>query len=130
MVWGMASFFGAWLRGPLRRAAARRLRNPLVDDTETMRLAFYGARHHRSRLLRPEPLTDAQLASISASTRIVVGGRSEVFPHRAVCERARLIPNASVEVVVGAGHALAFSHLEETTRDLGQFLASVSPGSR
>jgi pimeloyl-ACP methyl ester carboxylesterase len=122
MVWGMAGLFASALPGSLRRVAAQRLRNPLVENRELMHLAMYGARHHRSRLLRPEPLTDEQLRSIAAPTHIVFGAKSEVFPVNAARARASLLHNATTEVIAGAGHAVAMSCADTLGPELAQFL--------
>ena len=112
MAWGMSSLFASLLPASLRRMAARRLRNPLVEDRELMRLMLYGGRHHRTRLLRPEPFTDEQLHSIEAPTHIVFGAKSEVFPVQAARARAALIADATSEVIPDAGHAACMSHLD------------------
>jgi pimeloyl-ACP methyl ester carboxylesterase len=122
MLWGMPCLFASALPGSLRRMAARRLRNPLVEDRELMRLGMYAARHHRSRLLRPQPLTDEQLHSIGAPTHIVFGAKSELFPVDAARARASLLPNATTEVIGGAGHAVAMSHVDTLAPELARFL--------
>ncbi|MDP9331991.1 MAG: alpha/beta fold hydrolase [Actinomycetota bacterium] len=123
MLWGMSSLFASLLPKSLRRIAAQRLRNPLVEDRELMRLGLYGARHHRSRLLRPEPLTDEQLHSIEAPTHFVLGAKSEVFPVNAARARAFLLPNATTEVISGAGHAVAMSGADTLAPELARFLS-------
>jgi pimeloyl-ACP methyl ester carboxylesterase len=122
MLWGMSGLFASALPRSLRLRAARRLRNPLVEDRELMRLAMYGARHHRSRLLRPEPLTDEQLHSIAAPTHIVFGAKSEVFRMDAARARAALLPNATTKVISGAGHAVAMSRADTLAPELARFL--------
>ena len=129
MVWGMASLFASLLPASLRRFAARRLWNPLIEDGELMRVAFYGMRNHRSRLLRPEPLTDEQLHSIEVPTHIVLGEKSEVFPVGAARARVGLLPNATSEVVNGAGHAVAMSHIDAMAAGLIRFLDAHDAGS-
>jgi pimeloyl-ACP methyl ester carboxylesterase len=129
MVWGMSSFFASLLPASLRRIAARRLRNPLVEDRELMRLGLYGVRNHRSRLLRPEPLTDEQLRSIEVPTHMVFGEKSEVFPVSAARARAALLPNATSEVICGAGHAVAMSQVDTLAAGLTRFVAGHDTGS-
>jgi len=130
MLWGMSNLFACLLPAGLRRIAARRLRNPLAEDRELMRLGLYGARNHRKRLLRPEPLTDEQLHSIQAPTHMVFGAKSEVFPVNAVRARAALLPYGTAEVITGAGHAVAMSHVETLGPELARFLERHDIGSQ
>lgn len=123
MTWGMAVMFASLLPTRLRVAAARALRTPVLEDARILRLAFYAQRNHRSRLLRPEPLTDAQLSSIDVPVGIVLGGKSEVFPPDRVKARIdELVPRATVHVVEGAGHAVVTSHTELVAERLDAFL--------
>jgi pimeloyl-ACP methyl ester carboxylesterase len=116
----MSSLFASQLPLALRQPAGRRLRNPLVEDRELLRLALYGARHHRSRLLRPEPPTDAQLESIAAPTHIVLAARSEAFPVNKARARAALLPDATTDVISGAGHAVAVSHVDTLAAEVAR----------
>jgi pimeloyl-ACP methyl ester carboxylesterase len=122
MLWGMSCLFASLLPASLRRLAARRLRNPLVEDRELMRLGLYAARNHRPGLLRPEPLTDEQLHSIEVPTHIVLGAKSEVFPVDAAQTRAAKLANATIERIEGAGHAVAMSHVDTLAPQLTRFL--------
>ena len=123
MTWGMGVLVGSLLPTRPRARAARLLRTPLLEDARALRVAFFAQRHHRSRLLRPEPLTDAQLSSIGVPVGVVLGGRSEVFPPASVKARIdQLVPRASVEVVDGAGHAVVTSHTELVIERLDSFL--------
>jgi pimeloyl-ACP methyl ester carboxylesterase len=130
MLWGMANLFASLLPASLRRVAARRLRNPLAEDRELMRLGLYGARNHRSRLLRPEPFTDEQLHSIGAPSHIVLGAKSEVFPVDAAQTRAAMLPNATIERIEGAGHAVVMSHVDTLAPELARFLDRHDDASR
>jgi pimeloyl-ACP methyl ester carboxylesterase len=127
MLWGTAALFASWLPTPLRLRAARRLRMPALEDPRLIRFALYGQLNHRTRLLRPEPLTDDQLRSIEQPVHLVLGGKSEVFPSAAVRERAEaLLPHVTVEVVEDAGHAVSISHIDLITDRLTTFLTSAS----
>jgi pimeloyl-ACP methyl ester carboxylesterase len=124
MLWGTSALFASWLPKPLRMAAARRLRMPLLEDPRLMRFALFGQLRHRTRLLRPEPLTDDQLRSIGRPVHLVLGAKSEVFPAAAVRHRAEeLLSDVTVDVVDDAGHAVSFSHLDLVTARLATFLA-------
>jgi pimeloyl-ACP methyl ester carboxylesterase len=122
MFWGMSCVFASLLPAPMRRVGARRLRNPLVEDRDLIRLGMYGARNHQSRLLRPEPLSDEQLRAIEAPAHIVFGAKSEIFSMNAARARAELIPNATTEVISNAGHALAMSHVDPLASELARFV--------
>jgi pimeloyl-ACP methyl ester carboxylesterase len=124
MLWGTSALFASWLPKPLRMAAARRLRMPLLEDPRLMRFALFGQLRHRTRLLRPEPLTDDQLRSIEQPVHVVLGERSEVFPSAAVRQRTEaMLPRVTVDVVADAGHAVSFSHLDLVTARLATFLS-------
>jgi pimeloyl-ACP methyl ester carboxylesterase len=123
MAWGWCVLLSSLLPGPPRRVAAKWLRMPALEDRRLLRLGFYAARHHRKRLLRPEPLTDEQLRSITVPVTVVVGAKSEVFPPREVVARAALLPKVEVEIVDGAGHAAADSHVDQIASRLLGFAA-------
>ena len=126
MAWGLASMGAAFLPAPLRLRAARRLRMPVLEDPRVLRLVAAGQRAHRADLLRPEPLTDGQLAGLDVPVLGLFGERSEVFPAEAAAARVRdTVPGATVEVVAGAGHGLIASHTDLVVDRLLAFLASV-----
>jgi pimeloyl-ACP methyl ester carboxylesterase len=110
MLWGIPMLLGWLAPGPIRRRMARS--RPLLDDPRLLRVGLHGQLNHPFRLPKPEPLTDAQLANINVPTTVVVAGRSAPFDPRVAATRARLIPGAIVEVVVGAGHDVSLSHLD------------------
>jgi pimeloyl-ACP methyl ester carboxylesterase len=124
LAWGISSMVAALLPGPLRKVAARRLRMPALDQPRLLRFAFYGQRHHRSRMLRPPLLTDDQLRSINVPAHVVVAAHSEVFPPEEAAARARLLPNAQVEVIDDAGHAVVLTAEAHLIQELATFLAA------
>ncbi|MGK2949060.1 MAG: alpha/beta fold hydrolase [Acidimicrobiales bacterium] len=128
MAWGMSLLVASLLPARPRAWAARALRTPILEDPRVLRLSFFAQRNHRSRLLRPEPLTDAQLESIAAPVCVVLGAKSEVFPPDRV--QARIdehVPHASVEHIEGAGHAVVTSHTDLIADRLDRFLDRHSP---
>lgn len=128
MAWGTASMVAAFLPTPLRARAARRLRMPVLDDPRIIRVVAYGQRHHRARLLRPDPLTDAQLAGIAQPVLAVLGERSEVFPAAAVAARLEgHLPDVTVRTVADAGHGLVVSDVDRLAGWLADFLADHDP---
>lgn len=127
LAWGTAVFVASLLPATPRRAAARSLRMPLLDDPRVLRTAFYAQRHHRTRLVPPAPLTDEQLQSIGQPTVVIVAGKSEVFRATELRDRAStLLPDAAVEVVPGAGHAVVASHVDLLTARLASFLQELA----
>jgi pimeloyl-ACP methyl ester carboxylesterase len=130
MVWGTSALFASWLPAPLRKAAARRLRMPLLEDKRVLRLALYGQLHHRTRLLPADPLSDDQLRAIDQPTLLIAGAMSEVFPATEVRARAdALLPRVEVDIVPGAGHAVMASHAEHITERVATFLERQEAGA-
>ena len=110
MLWGLPILFGSLAPAPVRRWIGRRFRMPLLEDREVMRMALYGQLHFRTRLPRPVTFTDDELRSITVPVVLLVGEKTEVFDADVLVSRSRaLLPDASVEVVPGAGHALTES---------------------
>ena len=104
LAWGTACLLASRLPDRPRRAAGRALRMPALDDRRLLGMILYGQRHHRVRLLAPEPLTDDDLRSVAAPVLLMVGARSEVHDVRAMVDRATaLLPDVDAEVVPGAG---------------------------
>jgi pimeloyl-ACP methyl ester carboxylesterase len=124
--WGAAIALASKLPPRARAAAGRRLRTPMLDDTRLTRLVFFGQRHHRAQLLRPEPLDDPDLRAIDQPTRVVIGEESEAFDPDLVEARAMLLAHVAIERVPEAGHAVAMSHRDELTIDAAQFLGARS----
>jgi pimeloyl-ACP methyl ester carboxylesterase len=113
LLWGGQAMAASLLPAGPRRAAARRLRMPAVDDPELMALLWRSQRDHRARLVPPEPLDDDTLRAIDVPALVLVGDRKQAFDPRAAADRASaLLPRVRVEVVPGAGHALALSHAD------------------
>jgi len=91
---------------PMRRRAARWLRNATLLDDDLMRLAV-GTASFRRRLPVPPTLTDEQLRGIAAPALVLLGERSQMYDAAQVAARIReLVPTAQVGVVPGAGHDL------------------------
>jgi pimeloyl-ACP methyl ester carboxylesterase len=130
MVWGISALFASWLPAPLRKAAARRLRMPLLEDKRVLRLALYGQLHHRTRLLPADPLSDDQLRAINQPTLLIAGAKSEVFPATEVRARVdALLPRVEVDIVPSAGHAVVTSHVEHINERAAAFLESQEAGA-
>jgi pimeloyl-ACP methyl ester carboxylesterase len=103
----------------------------MVEHKGMTRMIRLGQMKHRTRVVRPEPLTDEQLRSITVPVLVLVGEKSEVFPPAAVKERAvSLLAHVDAEIVPGAGHALVASHPEHVIERLAGFLAAQSRSPR
>lgn len=123
MRWGTASLMAGQLPAALRAKAARRLRNPLAEDRELMRLGLYAGRHHRSGLLRPVPFTDDELHEVVAPAHFVIAQHSEAWDSGQVRARAALVRHATIDVVGDGGHALAVSHVDRLAPDIFRYTA-------
>jgi pimeloyl-ACP methyl ester carboxylesterase len=110
MLWGLPTLLGGMAPGPVRRRLARR--RPLLDDPRIVRMALHGQMNHPFRLPGVDPFTDDQLQSITAPTVVIVAAKSAPFAASIQVERARLMPNADVEVVPGARHDVSWSHVD------------------
>jgi pimeloyl-ACP methyl ester carboxylesterase len=70
----------------------------------------------------PPPLTDAELAAVAAPVQLLLGERSAMNDAAAVADRVRtVVPGWPVEVVPGAGHALAMEAPELAVRRVLEF---------
>jgi len=110
MLWGLANLVGAMAPEPLRRRLARR--RPLLEDPRIMRLALHAQMNHPFKLPGPVPFTDQELRSITAPTVVIVAGKSAPFAPDVQAERARMIPNAEIEVIHGAHHEVSWTHID------------------
>jgi pimeloyl-ACP methyl ester carboxylesterase len=110
MLWGLPMLCGSLAPGPIRRRLARR--HPMLEDPRIMRMALDAQRNHRFRLPGAAPFTDDELRSVTAPTVVVVAGKSAPFAPAVQAARARLIPNAEVDVVRGAHHEVSWTHVD------------------
>ena len=110
MLWGLPNLLGAMAPGPLRRLLARR--RPLLEDPRIMRLALHAHMNHSFKLPGLVPFTDQELRSITAPTVVIVAGKSAPFAPDVQAERARMIPDAEIEVIHGARHEVSWTHID------------------
>lgn len=116
MRWGLAVLVASGLPHRLRRRAARRLRMPALENKRAMRLVRRGQTGH---VFRPQPprFSDEQLRAITTPTLLLVGEKSEIHsPTDVIATARRCLPEVDARVVIGAGHALPLSHVEEVTQ--------------
>jgi pimeloyl-ACP methyl ester carboxylesterase len=119
--WVILGGLAGMLPGPLRRAAGRALVNGTLAESELMRLVI-ASTSFRSRVPTPPPLTDAELAAVAAPVQLLLGERSAMNDAAAVADRVRtVVPGWRVEVVPGAGHALAMEAPELAVRRVLEF---------
>jgi len=100
IVGGLAALL---LPGPLRRRAARRLRNATLAEDELIPV-LRATLGYRRPVTRAVVFTDEELIGIGVPVQALFGGRS---PLRAAADRLRVVvPHWRVEMVPDAGHAL------------------------
>ena len=121
--WGMSVIAASRLPGALRTRAARRLRMPAIEDDRLMRMLRLGAFGFTANLVRPDPLTEAQLRSIAAPVLLFVAEHSEAFSPTDAARRAEaFIPDVEVDIVPDAGHALPLTHTDHVAERMLDFL--------
>jgi pimeloyl-ACP methyl ester carboxylesterase len=105
-IWLIGGGLAALLPGPLRRRAARRLRNPVLADDDLIRL-MRASTGYRRPVTRAVVLTDDELREVRVPVQVLVGGRS---PLGGAADRLPVVvPDWRVEVFPDAGHALVLS---------------------
>ncbi|WP_214408213.1 alpha/beta fold hydrolase [Pseudonocardia lacus] len=91
----------------LKRASLRWIAGGVdADDFAVGRMISTGMREYRRALPFPAYPTDAQLRAVSAPALVVIAGRSIIHDPAKAAARARLVPNATVELWPDASHAL------------------------
>jgi pimeloyl-ACP methyl ester carboxylesterase len=103
MVWVIAGGLAGLAPRPVRRRAARWLRNRTLLDDDAMRLVA-ASMGFRRRLPVPAVLSDEDLAKLTPPTLVLLGERSQLYDPAALAQRLRQFAN--VELVPGAGHDL------------------------
>jgi pimeloyl-ACP methyl ester carboxylesterase len=86
------------------------------------------AKYYRFRF-PPGPVSDAELAVLTAPTLLLMGEGEPFFPIPQLIERARRhLPNLQAEVVAGVGHNLCSDDPNLINARLRQFFAALSAG--
>lgn len=128
--WVILGGLAALLPGPLRRRAARRLRNGTILETELIRLGL-AARSFRRRLPVPEPFTDEEIAAVGTPVQLLLGAESALHHSAAVAARiATVVPSWRTEVVPDSGHALPIELPDLVTARVLAFRSSRDAGER
>ncbi|MCI4064901.1 alpha/beta fold hydrolase [Micromonospora sp. R77] len=127
LAWVLLSGVAGLAPAPVRRAAARLLRNATLRDDELMALmrATFG---FRRRHPVPPPVTDDELRRLAVPALVLLGARSQLYDAPALAAhltaRNRSI---RVEVIPGAGHDLPLTHPDLITTHTTHFAAQPHP---
>lgn len=80
-------------------------------------------KHYKLRPRKPWVFKDSELRSIRTPTLILIGDREVIYdPDKVAAKARRLIPNARVEIVPGAGHALFYDRPDIVNRRVIEFM--------
>jgi len=116
------------------RSAAERLMSWLLDDrfpldNPVIRQLLVGTKALKPRMkVYPGVFTDSVLAGILVPVYWLFGEREVIYNPRSAAERARrVMPEASVEIVPGAGHLLVLELPEFVNQRILGFLKDRSP---
>jgi pimeloyl-ACP methyl ester carboxylesterase len=124
-VHGFAVLLAMATPGPLRRRWLRRLHMEFLVTTDARyrKLAQLGLTRYRPGTPRALPVTDAELAEVTTPALVLFGAQSELHDAKKLgaCVQA-CMPNATVELVPGAGHALPTDQAEVVGARLRAFL--------
>jgi pimeloyl-ACP methyl ester carboxylesterase len=110
MLWGMPMLLGSKAPARLRTRLARRY--AMLEDPRLMQAALLAQWNHPFPLPAPVVLTDDELRGITVPTSVIVAGKSAPFDPAIAATRARLLPNAVVDVVPDAGHEISWTHID------------------
>lgn len=124
-VHGIACGIALLTPAPMRRWAARRLHmNALAtDDKRVRRWGFLGQAKYRRGAPKFVPFTDAELASITTPTLLLLAEKSQVHRSRPLLARARsVMPRVEAELLAGVGHAFPVDQPDEIGPRIRAFL--------
>ncbi|MDP9335336.1 MAG: alpha/beta hydrolase [Actinomycetota bacterium] len=118
---------------PIARRALRRLHmnTDLLEDKRVRRYGFLGLTRYRRGLPKPVPVTNAELAAVTAPALLLLGEHSEIHTSPILIARARAaMPNISAELIGEAGHGLPVDKADEVARCIRSFLAANTGSQR
>lgn len=128
LTWGVAVGIAAYCPGPIRRFLAKRLRMPILNDKPAARHLTNGQTNHPPAMPPLPVFTSEQLRSIVAPTWVVAGEKSNVFDVDRLVERINQeVPKGNAQLLPGAGHALANSHVDQCLAILNDVLGYSPP---
>jgi pimeloyl-ACP methyl ester carboxylesterase len=107
----------------------RRMNGGSLPGQPMLDLSVAGLRCFTGKAPRPVRCNDDELRSITTPALVLFGERTPVTNVERAQERARLMPNATVEVVPGAGHAIPAERPEWFDTRVLAFLEGIEPAS-
>lgn len=109
-------------RGMVRRAVTHTYVADADFDPHEIEWFYLLAKYYRFRF-PPGPVSDAELASLSAPTLLLMGEGEQFFPIAKVIARARQhMPHLQAEVVAGVGHNMCTDNPRLINERLRQFI--------
>jgi pimeloyl-ACP methyl ester carboxylesterase len=112
---------------PIRCPMLRGLHMEVAADLDARfsKFARLGLMQYRRGLPRPIPITDAELASVTTPTLLLLGDMSEIHHAKALLDRARAtMPNFVGELVADAGHSLPLDRAAAIAPRIRAFVAT------
>ncbi|MBO3738650.1 alpha/beta fold hydrolase [Actinoplanes flavus] len=129
LAWVIACGLASFAPRPVRHALARPLRNLALRDDDAMPLvkATFG---FRRKHIMPTPLTDDELARITAPTLLLVGGHSQLYDAaETVATVTARMPRVIAEIIPEASHDLVLRNPGELAARIVTF-AAEAPATR
>ncbi|GII54218.1 hypothetical protein Pth03_26070 [Planotetraspora thailandica] len=77
---------------------------PVWDVRAVQYACFLGTQEEKERYVAERPL-DVRIPALGTPALVIFGERDQVFRSAESCDRYRAMPDATVEVVPGAGHS-------------------------
>jgi pimeloyl-ACP methyl ester carboxylesterase len=112
---------------PIGRPMLRRLHMEVAADLDARfsKFARLGLMQYRRGLPRQVPISNAELASVTTPTLLLLGDKSEIHHARALLDRARAtMPNLDGELVADAGHSLPLDRAAAIAPRIRAFVAT------
>lgn len=97
-----------------------------AEDVPVARMIEAGMHHFKIRLPQPSRFTEEQLATIDLPALIIIGGNSPIHKPSAAAELARSFPNGTVNVYVGASHAVNGEEPERIAHDIAELIDATA----
>lgn len=129
--WSIRATLASFAPESIRRRLAEPLRQPLLTDKAEIEM-LRASRGHPIKTPPCPEFTEAQLQSITAPVRVLVGADSQMFDVERMVERINtLLPDGEARLLRGAGHGLAMSHFDDCLELVRNVLEEprVSPGA-
>jgi len=96
-----------------------------LDDLLVDYLAI-ALKHYRLSPRKPWVFTDSELRQIRNPTLVLIGDREVIYdPEKVAAKARRLLPQASVEIVPGASHAIFYDRPDIVNRRIVEFIGKM-----